>query len=176
MKRPGGRSSRIRSAVHQAVVELLHETGAGELSIAEVAERSGVHQATIYRRWGSMTELINEVIMDQLKDTSPIPETGSLRGDVEAYAEQAARDLAGPYGRLFLRAAMVGGGADAYYLVERGTQLQAMLDRHADAPTLLELMELVLAPIYLHLLIFNTPFPPQDTKRLVDRLLKPAPV
>lgn len=156
-------------------MELLHESDADELSIAEVAERSGVHHATIYRRWGSMTELINEVIMERLADTSPIPETGSLRGDLTAHAEQAARDLAGPYGRLFLRAAVVGGEADAYYLVQRGTQLQAMLDRHADAPTLLELMELVLAPIYFHLLIFNTPFPSQDAKRLVDRLLKLTP-
>ncbi|MFD1932868.1 MULTISPECIES: TetR/AcrR family transcriptional regulator [Nonomuraea] len=170
MQRPGGRSARVRSAVHQAVVELLRE--GVDVSVAEVAERSGVHQATIYRRWGTIAGLVNDVVIEVLQQ-SPVPDTGTLRGDLDAYAVQMARDLAGPFGKLFLRAALVGSenADDQIYLLERGVQIQGMLDRHENAPTLIELMEIVQAPIYFHALVFNAPLGPEQAKALVDRLL-----
>ncbi|WP_344245716.1 TetR family transcriptional regulator, partial [Isoptericola hypogeus] len=55
MQRPGGRTARVRSAVHAAVLELIEKHPWEDLSIPLVAEASGVHQATIYRRWGTMS-------------------------------------------------------------------------------------------------------------------------
>ena len=52
-RRPGGRSSRVRAAVLGATLEALVQGGYEALSIAEVAARSGVHESTIYRRWGT---------------------------------------------------------------------------------------------------------------------------
>ena len=179
MQRPGGRSARVREAVHEAVLALLHERSWEDLGIAAVAERSGVHQATIYRRWRSMPALLDDVVAEHLARSAPLPDTGSLRGDLDAYAEGVARGLAGPFRVLVLRAAVVDirpGDTSPLSgtLTERSQQLQTMLDRARargeTPPTVNELVELVLAPLYFYAL-FSRPAGSAQARRLVDRLL-----
>jgi AcrR family transcriptional regulator len=179
MRRPGGRTARVRNAVHEAVIALLHERSWDELSIPAVAERSGVHQATIYRRWRSVPILLDAVVAEHLTRAAPLPDTGSLRADLDAYAAGVAHGLAGPFRLLVLRAAMVDAGSDGAtglsgVLTERGRQLQAVLDRARargeSPPSLDELIELVLAPLYFSAL-FSRPAGTPDPRRLVDRLL-----
>ncbi len=179
-RRPGGRTARVRAAVHQAVLDLLADHDWSELSIPLVAHRSGVHQATIYRRWGTLSALLEDVVTQQLTRSSAVPDTGSLRRDLERYAVQAAEDVAGPLGIVFLRAAMLSTRSDQQrsphiYLTGRGDQLQGMLDRAATRgevpPTLLELLEVVLAPLYFHALFFNRPADADHARMLIDRLL-----
>jgi AcrR family transcriptional regulator len=179
MRRPGGRTARVRDAVHDAVIALLRERSVEQLSIPAVAERSGVHQATIYRRWRSMPALLDDVVAEHLTRSAPLPDTGSLRGDLDAYAEGVARGLAGPFRVLVLRAAVVDirpGDTSPLSgtLTERSRQLQTMLARARargeTPPTVNELIELVLAPLYFYAL-FSRPFGPAQARRLVDRLL-----
>jgi hypothetical protein len=40
--------------------------------------------------------LLGDVVTEQLSRASAVPDTGSLPGDLERYAVQAARDAAGP--------------------------------------------------------------------------------
>jgi AcrR family transcriptional regulator len=179
MQRPHGRSARIRGQVHRAVIELLRDRGVDELSIPLVAERSGVHQATIYRRWGSIPALLNDLVAAGPARTSPLPDTGTLRGDLDGYATAVADSLAGPLGVLMLRAAVSNIRPEPYrgpstILLERTRQLQEMLDR-AEArgefpPSVDELLELVVAPLYFHAL-FGQPADAGHARRLVDRLL-----
>ena len=107
MRRPGGRTARVRAAVHRAVLDLLRDHDWHELSIPLVAERSGVHQATIYRRWGTLPVLIDDAVAEELARSAPVPNTGALRGDLEQYAVQAAESLTGPQGSVFVRAAVL---------------------------------------------------------------------
>ncbi len=179
VQRPHGRSARIRYQVHRAVIDLLGDRTADELSIPLVAERSGVHQSTIYRRWGSIPVLLNDVAAAGPARTSPLPDTGTLRGDLDAYATAVADSLAGPLGVLMLRAAVSNippepGRGPSAILLERTRQLQDMLDR-AEArgefpPSVDELLELVVAPLYFHAL-FGQPAGAEHARRLVDRLL-----
>jgi AcrR family transcriptional regulator len=150
------------------------------LIVAMVAERSGVHQATIYRRWESLAGLLDDVVAEQIARTAPIPDTGSLRGDLEAYAEQVAGHLAGPLGTLILRASFVDLGTGLHprmppAVMEREQPLRAMLDRattrREHAPTHRELIDVVLAPLYFHRL-FGTPLDAERARELVDRLLR----
>jgi len=180
LQRPGGRSARVRAAVHDAVLALLMEDPWAPLTVAQVAERSGVHQATIYRRWESLAGLMNDVVADQVAATAPIPDTGSLRGDLEAYAEQVAGHLAGPLGTLILRAAFVDLGSGARpqmppALLERQQPLEDMLERAAargeHPPSHAELMDVILAPLYFHT-VFSTPLDAGRARELVDRLLR----
>ncbi|WP_241562282.1 TetR/AcrR family transcriptional regulator [Streptomyces hoynatensis] len=182
VRRPGGRAARVRRSVHQAVAELLAERPYEEVTIAAVAERSGVHQATVYRRWGTMTALVEDVVNEVLSRESPVPDTGSLRGDLTAYAVKAAADLASPMGAVYLRASALGAAAPAEApargprpLDERGRQLQAMLDRAAargePALDVLTLLDVVLAPMYLRLLMGGRPPDERLARTLVDRLL-----
>ncbi|NUR93144.1 MAG: TetR/AcrR family transcriptional regulator [Nonomuraea sp.] len=177
-RRPGGRSAKVRAAVHEAVVDLLREEDWDSVSIPRVAERSGVHQATIYRRWGTLSDLVDDAVTARLSQGSPVPDTGTLRGDLEAYAEKVAADMAGPLGRLYVRAAQISTANEdnQKYLADRGAQLEAMLERARergeDPPDLLELLEMVLAPIHYHATFFNRPIGPEHARALVDRLLR----
>lgn len=179
MQRPGGRSARVRAAVHAAALELLEKHQWEELSVPLVAEASGVHQATIYRRWGTMSGLLTDVVNEWSATTAALPDTGSLREDLRLYAAAVAEPLADGLVPLILRAVVLEirpgepRQASAAFL-ERTRQLQAMLDR-AEArgeavPTLEQLLEIVVAPLYFYAL-FTEPMSVADSSRLVDRLL-----
>jgi AcrR family transcriptional regulator len=170
----------VRADVHRAVVELLAERTWDELSVPLVAERSGVHAATIYRRWGSISALMDDVVTEHLARFSPVPDTGSLQKDLEGWAVKAAADVSGPLGIVFLRAAVLAtrsgdAGGQRAYMVERGAQLAEMFERARargeQPPELQQLLEVVLAPLYFHALFFNRPAGPRHARMLVRRLL-----
>lgn len=180
-RRPNGRSARIRQDVHRTVVDLLHDRSIDDLTIALVAEHSGVHQATIYRRWGSIPALVADIVTAGPARTSPLPDTGTLLGDLRAYAVGVADTLSGPLGLLLLRAAVSNlppqdHAQPSAILRERAEQLQDMLDRASargeNPPAVDELLEIVVAPLYFRAL-FGYPAGAQDARRLVDRLLAP---
>lgn len=77
------REERIDAAVLAAAREVLDDNGYAELSIGEVATRSGVHRPAIYRRWPSKRHLVVAVVADML-GTQPTPDTGDLRADLTA--------------------------------------------------------------------------------------------
>lgn len=179
MQRPGGRSARVRAAVHAAALELLEKHPWDELSVPLVAEASGVHQATIYRRWGTMSGLLNDVVNEWSATTAALPDTGSLRDDLHAYAAAVASSLKEGNVPLILRAVVMeirpGERRQASpAFVERERQLQTMLDqaeaRGEQVPTLAELLELVVAPLYFYAL-FTEPMGEKAAAGLVDRLL-----
>lgn len=168
--------------MHTAVTDLVGERPWGELNIPVIAQRSGVHPATIYRRWGTVSGLLNDVVADQLARVAPVPDTGSLRGDLESYAADAAGHVAGPLGTLVLRTAMSDlepgpRAPDDPVVAARRRRFQPMVDRAAargeHPPTVAEIEELLLAPLYFHAL-FSVPLRPAETLRLVDRLLARA--
>ena len=167
----------MRAQVHHAVIELLGEQRWDQVSIPAIAERSGIHPATIYRRWGSVAALADDAVAERLAGSAPIPDTGSLRGDLEAVATRFADTIAGPLGRVLLRAAALSGATDEspIALRTRAEQLQEMLDRAAArgerTPTLQELLEGVTAPLYFHALFFGRPADADHARELVHRLL-----
>lgn len=86
--RPGGRTERVRRAVARAVLELYRE-GDGGFGVTEVAERSGVHRATVYRRWPTRALLLREALTLYTSHLS-LPDTGSLGRDLRLLAGQLA--------------------------------------------------------------------------------------
>ncbi len=52
------RGAETTVAILDVTVELLTETGYGNLTIDAVAERAGASKATIYRRWSSKSDLV----------------------------------------------------------------------------------------------------------------------
>src|SRR5271163_4716373 len=159
-RRTGGRSARVVAAVHDAVNELVGQGNPRQVTVAEIAERAGVNPTSIYRRWGTLEALVLDVEAARLQINSPIPDTGTLRGDLLAYATRAAKDIARPGGLAFLQA-VLGVSEESEPLRsaplrERGAQIQAMLDRARDRgePALdqTDVYDCVLAPIYLRTL------------------------
>lgn len=78
----------------EAVLELFRERQFS-FSVADVADRAGVHRATVYRRWPSRGDLIAEALSSFFR-TVAIPDTGSWTGDVHALAATLARFFADP--------------------------------------------------------------------------------
>ena len=60
-KRTGGRSALVLAAVKSAVEELVNERGAERVTVPMIAERAGLNPTSIYRRWGDLPSLINDV-------------------------------------------------------------------------------------------------------------------
>ncbi|MBS1679792.1 MAG: TetR/AcrR family transcriptional regulator [Actinobacteria bacterium] len=175
-KRPGGRSAQVRARVQAAVIELLADHQLEEVTIPRVAERAGVHQATLYRRWGNVAGLVDDIVAERVGELAPIPDTGTLRGDLELAAIRFAEVIA-PLGGIMIRAAALAtpNAESTVSFRTRASQLQAMLDRAAargeKAPTLTELLEGITAPLYFHELFFGRPADAEHAKALVDRLL-----
>src|SRR5580704_12057071 len=101
--RPGGRTAQNRAAVFAAVEDLLREKEPRAISMVEIAGRAGVAPTSLYRRWGDVRTLLTEVAVDGLMRDTPLPDTGSLRGDLSAWARNIAASLSNPRGSVFFR-------------------------------------------------------------------------
>ncbi len=100
--RPGGRTARVREAVLRAAGDALAERGFAHLDLAEVARLAGVGKTTVYRRWGTVTALLADLLADMAEQSLPRTETGTLLGDLKANAALVRRTLADPrQGALF---------------------------------------------------------------------------
>ena len=184
-QRPGGRSALVRAKVHQAVLDLLTERGTAELTIPVIAQRAGVNPTSIYRRWRTREGLLADVAMSHLERDLPLPDTGSLRGDLTAWAASAAADLARPEGRLFLLALVTSIPRTPEAQAERDQHLQRRMrairqvtDRAASRgespPDPGTIADTVLGPLYRRALWGTLPADPAYASSLVDRLLSPA--
>jgi AcrR family transcriptional regulator len=180
-RRPGGRSARVGAEVHRAVTGLINERGYGNFAVGEVAARAGVADSSIYRRWGSLETLLTDVALTRLNAQSPMPDTGSLAGDLRTYAANVAREITGPDGLLLVRLAVAlssngqqGLQARDDLRDERTRQLQSMLDRAVErgehAPDAFGVLDHILAPMYIRVL-FGMELTPDYVDGLVDRLL-----
>jgi AcrR family transcriptional regulator len=84
-RRPGRpRDARADEAIIAATLQLLGQGGIAGVSIEAVAATAGVGKATIYRRWPSKEALVLHAMLIGTEQP-PTPDTGSLRGDLEAY-------------------------------------------------------------------------------------------
>ncbi|MBO8187992.1 TetR/AcrR family transcriptional regulator [Streptomyces sp. DW4-2] len=92
-RRPGGRTARVREQVLEAVGPLLVEHGYDGLTVDAVAARSGVHRATVYRRWRDVGGLLADVLDAAGDDDWRPADTGSLEGDLLALNEEVQQAL-----------------------------------------------------------------------------------
>ncbi|MET4160007.1 TetR/AcrR family transcriptional regulator [Agromyces sp. PvR057] len=69
-----------------AAIEILAETGYEGMTIEMVAGRAKAGKATLYRRWPSKAELVLDAVacMKRGDLEAPLPDTGTLRGDLIA--------------------------------------------------------------------------------------------
>jgi len=88
MVRPGGRTERVRTTVIEAVLELIG-SGNLEFNVPDVERLSGVHRATIHRRWPDRTSLIKLALAEHqaaIRNAIEIEYTGDLRADLRRFA------------------------------------------------------------------------------------------
>jgi AcrR family transcriptional regulator len=84
------RDPRREAAIFDAALELLAEVGYDRMSVDAVAARAGVSKPTIYRRCpDGKAQLVTEAIRIRRAEHPPVPDTGSLRGDLLAAVRDA---------------------------------------------------------------------------------------
>ncbi|MFD6454684.1 TetR/AcrR family transcriptional regulator [Nocardia sp. NPDC060220] len=103
-RRPGGRAAKVREAVHRAVLDAVEEHGVDKVGIPDISRRAGVRDSSIYRRWGTRENLVLDVMLSASERTLPLPDTGSLRGDLSFFATALIAYLDSPLGAGLARA------------------------------------------------------------------------
>jgi AcrR family transcriptional regulator len=78
-----------RTAICEAVFELLGEVGYDRMSMDAVAARARASKATIYRAWPTKPDLVIDSIKHRFAEATTPDDTGSLRGDLIAHLSRA---------------------------------------------------------------------------------------
>ena len=180
--RPGGRTARNQAAVFDVAAALLTEKEPGSIAMTEIAERAGVAVTTLYRRWREVGSLLLEVAVGQLNREHPLPDTGSLGGDLRVWAQKIATALRSKRGSALFKVIVasaargsVRDSARVRAMEPRVKQIEAMLKRASErgepAPQASEVLDHLLAPLYFRAL-FGAPGDRTFAARLVDSLLR----
>ena len=74
----------VTDSLHRALFEEWAETGYASLRMERIAARAGVGKAALYRRWKTKRDMAYEAVETTALSITPIPDTGSLEGDVHA--------------------------------------------------------------------------------------------
>ncbi|MDC4678734.1 TetR/AcrR family transcriptional regulator, partial [Acinetobacter baumannii] len=111
--RPGGRSERIQTAVHQAVKELQKDFEQSQITIPMIAAQAGVTPSTIYRRWGDINQLFSDVALNELKPDMAPKDLGSFQQDITAWVEQYFEEYASEVGQDLLRDVLYTSNSDS---------------------------------------------------------------
>jgi AcrR family transcriptional regulator len=166
---------------------VLAEQGFDRLDLADVARRAEVGKTTVYRRWGSVTGLVADLLADMAEQSLPRARTGTVQGDLRANAALVRRTLADPRQGALFRAVIAAATCD-----ERTAQaLRRFYEvRVAEwAPCVAEgvargelpagtdpamVVRAVSAPLYYALLTTGTPPDTSDAERAADAALAAA--
>lgn len=161
----------ITTAIQAAVVAELAAVGYGRLSIEAVARRANVGKTAVYRRWNSKLEMVIEIIAGVADQKAILPDTGSLRGDLEIFMRLAAQALRHPLASqiipdLLAEAARNQAMAEALHTALRDNQHNVMALLVGRAIKRAEIQDsidpemafdLVVGPLYWRLAVVRTP-------------------
>jgi AcrR family transcriptional regulator len=89
------RDPRVDAAIHRATLDLLVDQGYQGTTIQAIARRAGVSAPSVYRRWSSKAELIEEAVFPGGL-LAPEALSGDVITDLQPYCEQILTYLAEP--------------------------------------------------------------------------------
>ncbi|MGI5171527.1 TetR/AcrR family transcriptional regulator [Spirillospora sp. CA-253888] len=182
----GRRGHAVARAVLDAALEELAERGLDDATVAGVAERAGVHKTSIYRRFPTRENLFTEALIVASEARVPVPDTGTLRGDLVAALRLVCDAADAPLGLALLRTGTLAG--DPAYDAERrrfwSERMESFaqifrraidreeVDASVDVPLALEML---VAPVHSRLLVTGFPLEADLPERVADLLLRGLP-
>ncbi|UBU11256.1 TetR/AcrR family transcriptional regulator [Nonomuraea gerenzanensis] len=177
----------MRDAVRQATLAELAERGYQGLTVENVAERSGVHKTTVYRRWGGVEGLIADALALAATEPWPVPDTGSIEGDLRGVVQLVRSGFAdpelGPVSSAFVAAAVQDAAAARAlhgFFAARHEQSAEVVRRavaRGQLPEVIDASEVIrvaVAPVYYRLFVAHEPVSERDADRAADAALAAA--
>ncbi|MFE0822302.1 TetR/AcrR family transcriptional regulator [Streptomyces sp. NPDC058847] len=178
------RGERMRRAVLTAAVDLLSAQGLAGATVGAVARAAGVHETSVYRRWGTRENLILDALTTELDSALPVPDTGRVRDDLMAFFSSLARLLGTAQGRALLRLSVERDDTledrRGPYWSERLDRAGVMVRRGVERGELAPdtdaslLVEAVSGPLFVRVLLSGAPLDEALVRRLVDLALDGA--
>ncbi|ODQ94116.1 TetR/AcrR family transcriptional regulator [Mycolicibacterium holsaticum] len=95
------RSEQARGAVLSVTTQLLHEIGLRAMTTEQIARRSGVSKATIYKWWPNKYAVAVEAFLAEMTAEAPDPDTGSAREDFRLVLSGLIHFYTGASGQVF---------------------------------------------------------------------------
>ena len=183
-----GRSEAARTAVLQAVDDLLVERGLAGVTIEGSAARAQVAKQTIYRWWGSKTDILFEALVLDAEAHFTPPDHGDLGRDLRDHLRQVAVFLTGTDAGAVWRALAGQAQLDPAVAARFATEVTAPqrerdrrpLDRarqRGELPPGADLDQAVdelVGPVYYRVLVTGQPVPAEFTDALAERYLRAA--
>lgn len=177
-RRTGGRSARVRDAVYVAVGTLMAAHRPDRITIPMVAEVADVNPTSLYRRWGDIDALLEEVAVAVFtRADEPVPDTGSFAEDLMRWGRAIAEDISRPQRTRYLRALVTardGVLETCPCWSARQEQVAEMIararGRDETTPSVEQVLDHVVAPLYHHV-VFGMAVGEDYPKRLVSDVL-----
>jgi AcrR family transcriptional regulator len=179
------REARADEAIRAATLELMAEQGAQALRMGDVATRAGVGKATIYRRYGSKSELIADAVAGLVSEIVVV-DTGSTRSDllalmneaVELYSDSLAAGLMPTVVDQMSRNPEFAAIARDRFLSSRRAALREVFERGVERGDLRADLDVELAldvlggPLFYRLMITGGPIDARLAANVVELILR----
>ncbi|WP_407341938.1 TetR/AcrR family transcriptional regulator [Pengzhenrongella phosphoraccumulans] len=192
VRRPGGggsdrgrpRDPAVDEAIIMATLELLAERGYADLTLAAVARRAGVSTPALYRRWSDKAQLVVEAMVSR-QPTTPLPDTGTTRGDLLAFTDQLLTTFTHTPAGGVLPGLVAAVAADPMLAASYRELLVEPLRRRMRAAVVRGIgrgdlrddtdvefaLDALVGPLYVRLLITGAPIDPDYSHAAVDLVL-----
>ncbi|HLZ55850.1 MAG TPA: TetR/AcrR family transcriptional regulator [Ktedonosporobacter sp.] len=173
----------MQSRVFEASIHLLQERGYEAISFATIAERAGVHETSLYRRWKTKENLVIDAISSQVAQDIPIPDSGTFRSDLIQLLQFLRTFLQSTAGQAIIEMAVVSRHMSSHnsflkdYWRRRSALLRPLFDRaiargelspHTDLQLFFEML---IGVLYIRVFAFGEPLDETLPAQIVDLLL-----
>lgn len=160
------------AAVRAAVADLVQEHGRERITVPMIAERAGVNPTSIYRRWGDLPTLINDMATYRLDPNRSLPESGDLRQDLTDWAREIVMHYSNPANAAMLRGgAATAGARETDCLRNRKREAEVILaHENSSGLTVDEIIDSIVAPITYRVIFLPWTLNDQLAETLVGQL------
>ena len=162
------RSQASKTAILNATIDLLEESGYSTLTIEAIAARAGVGKATIYRWWSNKAFLVLDAFFMTTDPHLYFLEKTSIRENFRQQLHDLAKALNGTLGRTVV--ALVAESVEdseiakafyTYFLIPRRKDAKSILERAIaqgeiqDRINLDVVLDMLYGPVYFRILIYK---------------------